>query len=255
MSFTVVIPARYGSSRFPGKPLAEIAGKPMVQWVYEQAKKSRANRVLVATDDQRIADRCAAFGAEVCMTSSKHPSGTDRLQEVAEALGLSEDAIIVNVQGDEPLIPPRLINQVAENMAEYSDAGIATLAEPIACKADLLNPNVVKVITDHRDMAIYFSRAPIAYPRDAMSAGLPDVLPEIFPWRRHIGMYAYRVGFLNRYVSWPPAQVELVESLEQLRALWHGVPIHVAEALEAPPAGVDTPDDLERVRALIEAGL
>lgn len=250
MNFTVVIPARYGSSRFPGKPLADLAGKPMVQHVYEQAQKSRAERVVIATDDERIAVAAKAFGAEVCMTAADHPSGTDRLQEVSEKLGLAMDAILVNVQGDEPLIPPRLINQVAENLAEFPEAGIATLAEPIETEADLLNPNVVKVVTNHRSMALYFSRAPIAYPRDQMAKGLGDQITDIFPWRRHIGMYAYRVSFLNRYVSWPPSGLEEIERLEQLRALWHGVEIHVADALEAPPIGVDTPEDLERLRSL-----
>lgn len=251
MSFTVVIPARYGSSRFPGKPLADLNGLPMVQHVYQQALRSRAARVIIATDDQRIFKAADGFGAQVVMTSSHHPSGTDRLQEVSEILGLEDDAIIVNVQGDEPLIPPKLINQVAENLAEFTEAGIATLAEPIETKDDLLNPNVVKVVTDARSMAIYFSRAPIAFPRNEMASGLADVLPKTFPWRRHIGMYAYRVDFLNRYVSWPPALVEETECLEQLRALWHGVNIHVADALEAPPIGVDTPADLERLRSLI----
>lgn len=251
MAFSVVIPARYASTRFPGKPLADLAGKPMLQHVYQRACESEAQRVVIATDDQRIADVASGFGAEVCMTRADHPSGTDRLQEVVTRLGLFADEIVVNVQGDEPLIPARIINQVAHNLAAVPEAGIATLCEPILSYADLLNPNIVKVVTDHRGMALYFSRAPIAYPRDQLAtATAQDALPASFPWRRHIGMYAYRVKLLNDFVRWPPAAIEQTESLEQLRALWNGSAIHVDEALEAPPAGVDTPEDLERLRAL-----
>jgi len=252
MSFTVVIPARYASSRFPGKPLAELAGKTMVEHVYLRACESEAARVVVATDDKRIATVAEGFGAEVVMTSSEHPSGTDRLQEVAEKLGFYADEIIVNVQGDEPLIPAKIINQVAHNLAARPEAAISTLCEPIESVEALMNPNVVKVVTDRDGMALYFSRAPIAWPRDAMikSAELAE-LPDSFNWRRHIGMYAYRVRFLNDYVSWPPAPIETCESLEQLRALWNGAKIHVDNALIAPPTGVDTPEDLERLRALM----
>lgn len=252
MSFTVVIPARYASSRFPGKPLAELAGKTMVEHVYLRACESEAARVVVATDDKRIATVAEGFGAEVVMTSSEHPSGTDRLQEVAEKLGFYADEIIVNVQGDEPLIPAKIINQVAHNLAARPEAAISTLCEPIESVEALMNPNVVKVVTDRDGMALYFSRAPIAWPRDAMikSAELSE-LPDSFNWRRHIGMYAYRVRFLNDYVGWPPAPIETCESLEQLRALWNGAKIHVDNALIAPPTGVDTPEDLERLRALM----
>lgn len=253
MSFTVVIPARYASTRFPGKPLVELAGKTMVQHVYERSLESGASRVIVATDDARIESVAKGFGAEVCMTSADHPSGTDRLQEVVNKIGLADHEIVVNVQGDEPLIPAKLIDQVADNLAAHQDAGISTLAEPIETKTDLLNSNVVKVVTDIRGMALYFSRAPIAWPRDMMANNeLPEALPSLFAWRRHIGIYAYRVGFLNAYVQWSPAPIEKTESLEQLRALFNGVSIHVANAVEAPPAGVDTPEDLERLKRIME---
>ncbi|WP_122498995.1 3-deoxy-manno-octulosonate cytidylyltransferase [Pseudomonas viridiflava] len=250
--FTVVIPARYGSSRFPGKPLKVIAGKPMVQLVWEQARKSSAQRVVVATDDVRIFEACQAFGAEVLMTRDDHNSGTDRLAEVAAQLGLTADAIVVNVQGDEPMIPPAVIDQVASNLAAHPEAGISTLAEPIDDVAALFNPNVVKVSSDINGLALTFSRAPLPWARDALAANR-DELPAGVPLRRHIGIYAYRAGFLHDFVSWGPCMLENTENLEQLRALWNGVRIHVADALEAPPAGVDTPEDLERVRRLLEA--
>ena len=249
--FTVVIPARYGSSRFPGKPLKVIAGKPMVQLVWEQARKSSAQRVVVATDDVRIFEACQAFGAEVLMTRDDHNSGTDRLAEVAAQLGLAADAIVVNVQGDEPMIPPAVIDQVASNLAAHPEAGISTLAELIDDVAALFNPNVVKVSSDINGLALTFSRAPLPWARDALAANR-DELPAGVPLRRHIGIYAYRAGFLHDFVSWGPCMLENTENLEQLRALWNGVRIHVADALEAPPAGVDTPEDLERVRRLLE---
>ncbi|CAM3156610.1 3-deoxy-manno-octulosonate cytidylyltransferase [Pseudomonas floridensis] len=250
--FTVVIPARYGSSRFPGKPLKSIAGKPMVQLVWEQALKSGAQRVVIATDDARIVEACQAFGAEVLLTRDDHNSGTDRLAEVAAQLGLASDAIVVNVQGDEPMIPPSVIDQVADNLAAHPEAGISTLAEPIDDVAALFNPNVVKVSSDINGLALTFSRAPLPWARDALAASR-DELPEGVPYRRHIGIYAYRAGFLQDFVSWGPCVLENTESLEQLRALWNGVRIHVADALESPPGGVDTPEDLERVRRLLEA--
>ncbi|WP_109514078.1 3-deoxy-manno-octulosonate cytidylyltransferase [Pseudomonas ovata] len=249
--FTVVIPARFGSSRFPGKPLKTIAGKPMVQHVWEQARKSSAERVVVATDDARIVEACQGFGAEVLLTREDHNSGTDRLAEVAGKLGLAADAIVVNVQGDEPMIPPAVIDQVAANLAAHPEAGMATLAEPLEDVTSLFNPNVVKVATDLNGLALTFSRAPLPWARDALAASR-DVLPEGVPYRRHIGIYAYRAGFLHDFVAWGPCWLENTESLEQLRALWHGVRIHVADAVEAPPAGVDTPEDLERVRRLLE---
>ncbi|MET4160547.1 3-deoxy-manno-octulosonate cytidylyltransferase (CMP-KDO synthetase) [Marinobacterium sp. MBR-111] len=252
MSFSVVIPARYASSRFPGKPLADLAGKPMLQHVYERACESEAVRVIIATDDERIAHVARNFGAEVCMTSDDHPSGTDRLQEVVHKLGFYADDIVVNVQGDEPLIPPRIINQVAHNLMALPMAGIATLSEPIETVDTLVNPNVVKVVTDHQGMALYFSRAPIPWPRDSfMSEVGRSTMPEGFSWQRHIGLYAYRVKLLNDFVRWLPAPLEQTECLEQLRALWNGVGIHVDAADETPPAGVDTPEDLERIRQLL----
>jgi 3-deoxy-manno-octulosonate cytidylyltransferase (CMP-KDO synthetase) len=256
MSFSIVIPARYASSRFPGKPLALLDGKPMLEHVYRRACESEAKRVVVATDDARIATAAERFGAEVCLTSPDHPSGTDRLQEVVKTLGFYADDIVVNVQGDEPMIPPKIINQVAHNLMAVPEAGIATLSEPIETVEALLNPNVVKVVSDHRGMALYFSRAPIPWPRDAaLAAGeAMTALPKGFNWQRHIGLYAYRVKLLNDFVSWAPAPLELTECLEQLRALHNGVGIHVEPALEAPPAGVDTPEDLERLQKILENG-
>lgn len=250
IAFTVVIPARYASSRLPGKPLQDIAGKPMVQHVWEQAKKSAASRVVIATDDARIVEACQAFGAEVLLTDPGHNSGTDRLAEVATQLQLAPDAIVVNVQGDEPLIPPAIIDQVAANLAAHPEAGIATLAEPIDSIETLFNPNAVKVSSDINGLALTFSRAPLPWARDALARSR-DELPAGVPYRRHIGIYAYRAGFLHDFVAWGPCLLEDTECLEQLRALWHGVRIHVADALQSPPAGVDTPEDLARVRRLL----
>jgi len=250
--FTVVIPSRFASTRLPGKPLLLIAGKPMIQHVWEQASKSSAQRVVVATDDARIEEACKGFGAEVVMTREDHNSGTDRLAEVAGKLGLAPDAIVVNVQGDEPLIPPSVIDQVAANLAAHPEARMATLAEPIEDLQALFNPNVVKVVSDLNGLALTFSRATLPWAREAF-AQHPDVLPADVPFRRHIGIYAYRAGFLQDFVAWGPCWLENTEALEQLRALWHGVRIHVADALIAPPTGVDTPEDLERVRRLLEA--
>lgn len=251
-AFTVVIPARFASTRLPGKPLQLIAGKPMIQWVWEQACKSGAERVVVATDDPRIVEACQGFGAQALLTREDHNSGTDRLAEVASQLGLAADAIVVNVQGDEPLIPPSVIDQVAANLAAHTEARMATLAEPIEDVQTLFNPNVVKVVTDLHGLALTFSRATLPWARDAFAKS-HEHLPEGVPYRRHIGIYAYRAGFLHDFVSWGPCWLENTESLEQLRALWHGVRIHVADALEAPPTGVDTAEDLERVRRLLEA--
>ena len=251
-AFTVVIPARFASTRLPGKPLQMIAGKPMVQHVWEQARKSAAQRVVIATDDARIVEACQAFGGEVVMTRVDHNSGTDRLAEVATQLGLAPDAIVVNVQGDEPLIPPSVIDQVAANLAAHAEAGMATLAEPIEDLETLFNTNVVKVVSDLNGLALTFSRATLPWARDHFAKSQTQ-MPEGVPYRRHIGIYAYRAGFLHDFVSWGPCWLEDTECLEQLRALWHGVRIHVADALIAPPAGVDTLEDLERVRRLLEA--
>ncbi|CAI8983709.1 3-deoxy-manno-octulosonate cytidylyltransferase [Pseudomonas sp. IT-196MI5] len=251
-AFTVVIPSRFASTRLPGKPLLLIAGKPMIQHVWEQASKSSAERVVVATDDARIIEACKSFGAEVVLTREDHNSGTDRLAEVAMKLGLAPDAIVVNVQGDEPLIPPSVIDQVAANLAAHAEARMATLAEPIEDVDTLFNPNVVKVVSDLNGLALTFSRATLPWARDAFAVNR-EQLPEGVPYRRHIGIYAYRAGFLQDFVSWGPCWLENTECLEQLRALWHGVRIHVADALIALPAGVDTIEDLERVRRLLEA--
>lgn len=246
MSFSVVIPSRFGSTRLPGKPLLDIAGKPMVQRVWEQACLSGADEVIVATDDERIYSAAEDFGARVCMTDSDHPSGTDRLQQVASTQGWDDERIVVNVQGDEPLIPPSLIDQVAGNLSACREAGIATLCEEITDLGELTNPNAVKVVTDKAGMALYFSRATIPWPRDQFASDRGQ-MPE-GQWHRHIGIYAYRTGFLHRYVSWPAAPLEQLEQLEQLRALYNGERIHVTAAVEPVPAGVDTQADLEAVR-------
>ncbi len=250
MSFTVVIPARFASTRLPGKPLLDIAGRPMLHHVWERACRSGAHRVVIATEDARICDVARAFGADVCMTSAAHPSGTDRLQEVVRVLGLDADEIVVNVQGDEPLIPSAVIDQVALSLAAHPQCAIATLCEPLADAAQFLDPNVVKVVCGEGGRALYFSRAPIPWPRDAFAHSRTE-LPAGMPARRHIGIYAYRVAFLHRFVNWRTGALEAFESLEQLRALEHGESIHVAQACSVVPAGVDTPADLQRVERLL----
>lgn len=247
MSFSVIIPARFGSTRLPGKPLLDIAGKPMIQRVYEQAVQSKASRVVIATDDQRILDAAGAFGAEVVMTAVNHESGTDRLQEVVAKLNFAGDDIVVNVQGDEPLIPPAVINQVADNLAAHPRAGIATLVEKIGDVESVFNPNIVKVVTDQSGDALYFSRAPIPWCRDSFGETAP-VIPQGAEYFRHIGIYAYRVELLHRFVTWPPGRLEQIERLEQLRAMENGVVIAVAEAVATIPGGVDTEADLDAVR-------
>ncbi|WP_027253298.1 3-deoxy-manno-octulosonate cytidylyltransferase [Photobacterium halotolerans] len=248
MAFTVIIPARYQSSRLPGKPLADIAGKPMIQWVYEQASKAGARQVIVATDDQRIADAVTSFGGEVCLTRADHESGTERLAEVVEKYQLAADEIVVNVQGDEPMIPPSIIRQVADNLAR-SDAPMATLAVEIDHADEVFNPNAVKVVMDKNGYALYFSRASIPWDRDNFAKRPQEIHQNLL---RHIGIYAYRAGFINTYINWEPSTLEKIESLEQLRVLWHGEKIHVDVAIDPPPAGVDTPEDLEKVRLLIK---
>jgi 3-deoxy-manno-octulosonate cytidylyltransferase (CMP-KDO synthetase) len=245
-AFTVVIPARFGSTRLPGKPLLDIGGKPMVQRVWEQASRSAADRVVIATDDERILAAARGFGAEALMTSPRHPSGTDRLREVAGQLDLPDGHVVVNVQGDEPMIPPAVVDQVAGNLHDHPGAGIATLCEAIESWDDLASPDVVKVVCDARGMALYFSRAIIPWPRD----GGPQSSGRISggQWQRHIGIYAYRTGFLKQFVGWPPAPQEQLESLEQLRALYNGVAIHVATACAAVPPGIDTERDLAAAR-------
>ena len=253
MSFTIIIPARYASSRLPGKPLLDIGGKPMIQHVWERASASAAERVVIATEDQRVFERCVEFGAEVCMTRASHESGTDRLQEVASQLDLADDAIVVNVQGDEPLIPAQAIEQVANNLAAQSTAAIATLAEAIEDAATLFNPNVVKVVRDRSKLALYFSRAAMPWNRDDWTADTLAAERSLVEgaYLRHIGIYAYRVAFLHQFVQWPAGALEGIEKLEQLRAMENGVRIHVDVAGVAIPGGVDTLDDLELVRGQI----
>jgi 3-deoxy-manno-octulosonate cytidylyltransferase (CMP-KDO synthetase) len=248
--FVVVIPARYASTRLPGKPLQDINGKPMVQWVYEQALKSNASQVIIATDDARIEQVAQGFDANVCMTREDHESGTDRLQEVADKMGFAPDAIVVNVQGDEPLIPPAVINQVAALLAENPDADVATLCEPLTELNKVLDPNVVKVVSSKESKALYFSRAPIPWARDEFGSQ-PKALPTNANYQRHIGIYAYRTGLLHRFVKWPPTPLETLEKLEQLRAMENGAVIMVAPACEEVPGGVDTQADLDTVRQLV----
>jgi len=256
--FTVLIPARYASTRLPGKPLADIAGKPMVVRVAESARNSGAARVVVATDDARIADAARAHGVDACLTRSDHPTGTDRLAEAAIALGLADDAIVVNVQGDEPLLAPALVARMAALLASRPEAAIATACHPIHDAAEAFNPNVVKVVLDRAGFALYFSRATIPWAREAFAparAGAPpDHLPEGLPIYRHYGLYAYRAAFLRRFPTLTPAPIERFEALEQLRALWHGERIVVEVTAGTPAPGVDTPEDLERVRTLYRAG-
>jgi 3-deoxy-manno-octulosonate cytidylyltransferase (CMP-KDO synthetase) len=222
----------------------------MIARVYQRAVGCGAVAVVVATDDQRIAAAATAAGAEVCMTRADHPSGTDRLAEVVDQLGLDDAAIVVNLQGDEPLMPPQLLQQVAADLGAHPDAAIATLAAPIEDADQVTDPNVVKVVCDRAGYALYFSRAAVPWQRDAM-AREPSVAIDLAGFRRHLGIYAYRVGFLRRYSGWQPAPIERAEALEQLRALWQGERIHVVDAALPPPPGVDTEEDLVRVRMLL----
>jgi 3-deoxy-manno-octulosonate cytidylyltransferase (CMP-KDO synthetase) len=249
MTFRIVIPARYASTRLPGKPLADIGGKPMVVRVVEAVAACRAAEVWVATDDERVKLAVEADGYQAIMTGADHATGTDRLAEVAALLDWPDDAIVVNVQGDEPLIPNDLVTAIAGALEHNQAAAIATAAHEITDIVEFLNPNVVKVVTDSRGQAAYFSRAPIPWPRDAFAADRTGLPPGFAP-QRHIGIYAYRVSFLKRYTALTPSPLEQWESLEQLRALWHGFVIQVVNWRQAPQAGVDTEADLERVRAL-----
>ncbi|EGW54510.1 3-deoxy-manno-octulosonate cytidylyltransferase [Candidatus Endoriftia persephonae] len=246
MEFKVVIPARYASVRLPGKPLLDIAGRPMIEHVHQRALESGATEVVIATDDARIADAAKAFGADACMTSTHHRSGSDRIAEVAESRGWSDQTIVVNLQGDEPCMPAALIDQVAQDMASHEKAGVTTLSAPISEKPMLFDSHVVKVVTDSEGYALYFSRAPIPWHRDEFIND-SGPLPQNVSFARHIGLYAYRVGYLKQFVAWPPAPIELAESLEQLRVLWHGGRIHVSQASQEPGHGVDTQGDLKRV--------
>jgi 3-deoxy-manno-octulosonate cytidylyltransferase (CMP-KDO synthetase) len=246
--YTVLIPARLASSRLPAKPLADLAGAPMVVRVAQRAQRSGATAVVVAADDERIVAACTAHGVRAIPTRRDHPSGSDRLAEACAHLGLADDAVVVNVQGDEPLIEPGLIDACAALLAARPDCVMATAAHPIAALADYLDPNVVKLVTDAAGRALYFSRAPLPWWRDGHAHGV-HALPTPAPLR-HIGLYAYRAGFLRRFPTLPPAPLEATEALEQLRVLWHGERIAVQICAEAPGGGVDTPADLERVRAL-----
>lgn len=251
--FKVVIPARHASTRLPGKPLLDIGGLPMIVRVAQRAAQSGADALVVATDHAGIADAVRAHGFEAVMTRSDHATGTDRIAEVAEQLGWSPATVVVNVQGDEPLIDPDLIRQVAQALDQDPESSIATASSAITDSADFFNPAVVKVISDIHGRAMYFSRAPIPWARDAFAASR-DTLPAGLGAQRHIGIYAYRVRFLQRNARLDPAPMEQVEALEQLRALWHGYRIRVVADVPMPHAGVDTPDDLERVRALFAGG-
>jgi 3-deoxy-manno-octulosonate cytidylyltransferase (CMP-KDO synthetase) len=252
MDFTVLIPARLASTRLPDKPLADIAGLPMIVHVARRAARSTATRVVVAADDPRIVQACAAHGVQALPTRADHASGSDRLAEACERLGLDGDALVVNVQGDEPLIDPALIDACAARLAAEPDCAMATAAHPITAPADYADPNIVKVVLDARGHALYFSRAPIPWRRDGGVAGAP-ALPEP-PALRHVGLYAYRAAFLRAFPTLPAAPIERTEALEQLRALWHGHRIAVLVSEVAPGLGVDTPEDLARVRALFAAG-
>jgi 3-deoxy-manno-octulosonate cytidylyltransferase (CMP-KDO synthetase) len=238
--FAAVIPARYASTRFPGKPLADLGGKPMVVRVCERARESGADPVCVATDDARIADAVRKHGFDACMTRADHPSGTDRIAEAAQKLGLADEAIVVNVQGDEPLIAPQLIAKVAAALQQNPEASVATACHPIHDAAEFANPNVVKAVLNAKGEAMYFSRAGIPHPRQGAAKAL-----------RHVGIYAYRVGFLKRYASLAPSPLEVTEQLEQLRVLWHGYRIAAVIEEGAIPPGVDTPADLQAVLKLL----
>jgi 3-deoxy-manno-octulosonate cytidylyltransferase (CMP-KDO synthetase) len=243
-SFIVVIPARYASTRLPGKPLADIAGRPMIEWVYRQARASGASEVIVATDDERIAAACRGFGAAVELTATEHPSGTDRIAELARRFAWPDSQIVVNVQGDEPLLPPAAIAQTAQLLAEHPDAAVATLMTPLASNEEFHDPNFAKVVTDRDGWALYFSRAPIPWPRDGGAVRA----------QRHVGLYAYRAASLRQITAAPACPLEEAERLEQLRALWLGLRIIVAESVAPASPHVDTEQDLRKIRELLEKG-
>ena len=252
VEFRIIIPARYDSTRLPGKPLRQIAGKPLLQHVFECAKRSAARHIVIATDDERIQQAAQGFGAEVCMTASTHASGTERLAEVIEKLGIADDEIVLNLQGDEPLMPAVCLDQVATLLAAKPDAVMASLCEPIERVEDMFNPNVVKVVLGRDGEAIYFSRAAVPWHRDSFSTR-PQTLPAGELFFRHIGLYAYRAEFVSAYLKLAVSPIEKAESLEQLRVLWHGHQIAMAVACEKPGPGVDTQEELARVEALLMA--
>ncbi len=249
--YHIVIPCRYASTRLPGKPLAPLAGRPMIQHVYERARAGGADSVVVATDDARIEAACHGFDAAVCLTRAEHASGTDRIAEVIERMGWPDDAIVVNLQGDEPLMPPTLLDQVAADLAAHAQAAVATLATGLDDARQVQDENVVKVVLDQAGYALYFSRAAIPWQRGRFVPGESPAPELIGGMLRHIGLYAYRAGLVREFVTWPAAPLEQIEALEQLRVLWNGRRIHVSLAAKSPPAGVDTPDDLVRVEALL----
>ncbi len=252
----VVIPARYQSLRLPGKPLADICGTPMIVRTAQQAHRAKPLDVIVATDDERVVEVVADAGLEVMLTDPNHPSGSDRVMEVVETRGWPDDAIVINVQGDEPLIPPAVIRQVAGILESHPALDVATLCEPIHDKHSVFDPNVVKVVFDSDGMALYFSRAPIPFARGHFSTSEPEsaVLPAQAQWWRHIGIYGFRIAALRRFVELPVGRLESVEALEQLRMLEHGIAIHVDEASESVPGGVDTPEDLDHARRALGSG-
>jgi len=250
MLFKVIIPARLASTRLPRKVLAPLAGKPLLQWTWEAARAAGASEVIVATDAAEVLEACRGFGADARMTDAGHQSGTDRVDEIARQAGWADDTVVVNLQGDEPLMPPALLRQAAELLAGDASADIATLCHPLRTREEWLNPNVVKLVADERGYALYFSRAPIPWKRQGEAADSP--LPEGLAFR-HIGLYAYRAGALRRFSALPPSPLERCEMLEQLRALSHGMRIKVGAAAAPPPRGVDTADDLAVVAALLAA--
>lgn len=250
MQFVVIIPARYASSRLPGKPLIQLAGKSMIQHVYQNAIRSGAKSVYIATDDTRIQSHAAEFTDHVIMTRTDHQCGTDRLAEAAELIGLDDDTIIVNLQGDEPLMPAENIQQVADLLSNHDSANMATLCTRILEVDDIHNPNIVKTLFDKNGYAIYFSRAPIPYDRDSFMKGSRDPAAG-HEYYRHLGIYAYRCKFLKTYVQWPSCNIETRESLEQLRVLWHGEKIALSESISIPGPGIDTPQDAETVSKLL----
>lgn len=248
MPFHIIIPARYASSRLPGKPLRLLAGKPLLQHVYEQAGKSRATSVIIATDDDRIKQAAEGFGADVCMTSTTHQSGTERLAEVIDIKGLAPDEVIVNLQGDEPMMPPACLDQVAGLLADDAECKMASLCEPLESADELFDPNIVKVVLNKHQQAIYFSRAPVPWHRDAFTDNARVLPNEADLYYRHIGLYAYRAGFVKQYLQLTPSPIEKAESLEQLRVLWHGDKIAMAIALAPTGPGIDTEQDLQKIQ-------
>jgi len=254
LMFKVVIPARYGSTRLPGKPLLVIAGEPMIAHVCRRAQEAGADEIIVATDDARIVQAVSQLGVRAVMTRTDHQSGTERIAEVAERCAWPEDTLVVNLQGDEPLLPPACIRAVADALAGQNRAGIATLAATIDDTQEIFNPNAVKVVLDKTGYALYFSRATIPWDRDGFAQNPPQT-GGTMPYLRHIGLYAYTVGFLRRYCSWPASVLESVESLEQLRILWHGEAVKVNIIAQTPPAGVDTMADLQRVGQVLAGQL